>query len=112
MRKRWVIAATLASSIIGFVPAHAFQEEPGSQGEKPLKAPGAEVVQPGISLEMQKSQDAAKKPDGVRIPGLGIFLPKMDFGLDLMYGAQQPDVRVPDQPAEDVQVLGTVKRRF
>lgn len=112
MRKLWVIRAIVSGALLGCMPAHAFQEEPAVQAETPSGAPSAEAVPPGISLDMQKTEDAAKKPDGLRIPGLGIFLPKMDFGLDLMYGAQQPDVRMPDPPAEDMKVLGTVKRRF
>lgn len=105
------------------LPALAFQEQtvggaPAAQTETP-----AASAQPGTSVapaEMQLSPEEAQKPaEGteVRIPGLGKLgvLPKMDFGLELLYGAN--DARsaapTPQDPADDdLQIRGTVKHNF
>jgi hypothetical protein len=51
----------------------------------------------------------------VRVPGLGKVgvLPKLDFGLELLYGANEPKT-VPEDKTEpaDVQIRGTIKHRF
>jgi hypothetical protein len=51
----------------------------------------------------------------VRIPGLGTVgvLPKLDFGLELLYGANEPKGVAPDKSdSDDVQIRGTIKHRF
>ena len=51
----------------------------------------------------------------VKIPGLGTVgvLPRLDFGLELLYGATESRGR-PDEKSEpsDVQIRGTIKHRF
>ena len=81
------------------------------------QTPGAE--QP--SAAVQDVAPAAKTETGteIRIPGLGKLgtLPKMDFGLELLYGAsegkpvQDP---APDDTADpsDLTVRGSIKHRF
>jgi hypothetical protein len=51
----------------------------------------------------------------VRIPGLGTVgvLPKLDFGLELLYGANEQKGPFPDKSSpDDVQLRGTIKHRF
>ena len=51
----------------------------------------------------------------VRIPGLGTVgvLPKLDFGLELLYGANEPKGVTPEKSdPDDVQIRGTIKHRF
>lgn len=51
----------------------------------------------------------------VRIPGIGTVgvLPKLDFGLELLYGANEQKGPVPDKnDTDDVQLRGTIKHRF
>jgi hypothetical protein len=51
----------------------------------------------------------------VRIPGLGKVgvLPKLDFGLELLYGANEPKGTFEDKTSpDDVQLRGTIKHRF
>jgi hypothetical protein len=51
----------------------------------------------------------------VRIPGIGTVgvLPKLDFGLELLYGANEPKGPMPDKSgSDDVQLRGTIKHRF
>ena len=40
-------------------------------------------------------------------------LPKLDFGLELLYGANEQKGPVPDKnDTDDVQLRGTIKHRF
>ncbi len=68
---------------------------------------------------MQLTPEEAKKPvEGteVRIPGLGKLgvLPKMDFGLELLYGANEARPAAPDpqDQSDDLQIRGSVKHNF
>ena len=63
---------------------------------------------------------AAKKDEGteIRIPGLGRLgtLPKMDFGLELLYGATETEKsREPsgiEDGNEDLTIKGSIKHKF
>jgi hypothetical protein len=63
---------------------------------------------------------AAKVETGteIRIPGLGKLgtLPKMDFGLELLYGAAEgkapQDPGVDDKDDQDLTIRGSVKHKF
>jgi len=89
--------------------AIAFDEQQGRVGGKPAA---------GLSSgEAQVSKDQGGTE--VRIPGLGKLgvLPKMDFGLELLYGAneeavQQSEPFAAQEPDGDLKVRGTVKHRF
>ena len=57
----------------------------------------------------------------IRIPGLGKIgtLPKMDFGLDLLYSAAEDNNKAPNLPdsqnsddQKDLMIHGSVKHRF
>lgn len=87
---------------------------------------GAGVAGQPSAVEQPKelgfgSETVAKQPQGteVRIPGLGKLgvLPKMDFGLELLYGAAEQG-KAPDAPQgspstdDDLTIRGTVKHRW
>jgi len=69
-----------------------------------------------------QDQSAPKSDEGteIRIPGLGKLgtLPKMDFGLELLYGAaedkteQNNDVSPNGSEARDLMIHGSMKHRF
>ena len=98
-----VVSVALVSSA-----AMAFQEQ---QAATPRPADGAAVVAP-----LAPDSPAAAKGTPVRIPGLGTLgvIPKMDFGLELLYGAaEQPKRTDPSKPeADDVLVGGRIKHKF
>ncbi len=97
--------------------ATAFQETTGGKAtpETPAQqVPDAKVLDLGSS----SSAPAGKSGTEVRIPGLGTLgvLPKLDFGLELLYGVNE-DKRIepdkgPNDPDEGVQIRGTLKHRF
>lgn len=104
------------------LPALAFQEQtvggaPQAPSSTPAIAPDAtSATKPA---EMQLTPEEAQKPvEGteVRIPGLGKLgvLPKMDFGLELLYGANdaRPTAPEPQDQTDDLQIRGTVKHNF
>jgi hypothetical protein len=82
--------------------ALAFQEQQGA----------------GKELNLSADAPAGKQGTEVRIPGLGRLgvLPKMDFGLELLYGAAEP--RPAEPPAtsssddEELTIRGSLKHRF
>jgi len=114
------IVAILAWSSLSFGAA-AFQETtvggeeqktaPAPVLELPKAAPGAKGLElSGPSLNLGKTQGTE-----VRIPGIGTVgvLPKLDFGLELLYGANEQKGIPQDQSnPDDVQIRGTIKHRF
>jgi hypothetical protein len=62
-----------------------------------------------VSPELQLSPGTE-----VRIPGIGSVgvLPKLDFGLELLYGNEQKGVYSDKSSPDDVQLRGTIKHRF
>ena len=99
-------------------PLSAFQEEGGpSKGAavpSEVPAPSGAAV-PGKSLNLKVPEVSLGQGTEVRIPGFGTVgvLPKLDFGLELLYGANDPSGRPDDksQPS-DVQIRATIKHRF
>ena len=119
----------LTGALLGFLalPALAFQESTvgGSQAPAATPTPNLEAtkpalepVQPGKGLTLTVPEMSLGKNSGteVRIPGLGKVgvLPKLDFGLELLYGATEQQKGLPESKTEpsDVQIRGTIKHRF
>jgi len=120
MRFAAMVVAGIGLAGLGFAvlgtPAAAFQETPIGTVQ-----PGAGVASGDLKLSPDKAPggDSGRGTE-IRIPGYGKLgvLPKLDFGLELLYGADQKaeaDKGVPGQgrnPAEDLAIHGTVKHRF
>ena len=102
--------------------ALAFEETTvGNGGQKAPPAPVMEL--PKVPLEGNKglnitgSEITLGRTTGteVRIPGIGTVgvLPKLDFGLELLYGAnEQKGLPKDSSNPDDVQIRGTIKHRF
>jgi hypothetical protein len=77
----------------------------GEQPMKPAAPVGGEArgaPQSGDGLQITTPELTAPKSDSgvkIRLPGLGVIgeIPKMDFGLELLYGASQPKQLESDQ---------------
>lgn len=122
MRNGLVLGLTLALAMLAGPSAYAFQKQEGAAAPQAQPQAGAaESSAAGQPLDL--SDDTAnaggEKGTEIRIPGLGKLgvLPKMDFGLELLYGAA--DQKAPAGPAEsvpnpddDIMIRGTVKHRF
>ena len=116
MRRLIAIAGMVGTLSFGSAPAFAFQETPAPPtADIPQAAPPADALQLGT-------------PGGVAAPqqdrgGLNLFgytvLPKLNFGLDVLYGQDQQQLQLGPtdtlgtlEENGDVTVLGKVKRRF
>lgn len=106
---------------LGLLLALASTSAMGFQEQTQPVAPSAspESSAPAVP-EADLAPGAATKPQSsgteVRIPGLGKLgvLPKMDFGLELLYGASEakPAEEDRDVPADDLTIRGTIKHPF
>lgn len=99
--------------------AVAFQEQ---RAGGTAVAPAVQSPVAGKDLNLGSDQSDAAKPAAgteVRIPGLGKLgvLPKMDFGLELLYGAAEA-AKAPDaqqgtaSDQDDLTIRGTLKHRW
>lgn len=112
------LIALLCGVVAGATAAAAFQEQQGAASPAPQQQGTAKPAdKPAVDFS---TTGVAKSPAGteVRIPGLGKLgvLPKMDFGLELLYGAagesRAPEARPETGEDDDLRIRGTVKHRF
>jgi hypothetical protein len=94
------IAVTVAMVALAGV-AVAFEEQKAPAKAAAPVAGGATLSDPGIAVP--RPEIGTK----IRVPGLGVIgeIPKMDFGLELLYGASQPR-----QPLDEAQGNGVMGR--
>lgn len=105
------IAAAASTNVVGM------EEQRGA-------IPGGVPV-PDAPKSQEQDQATPSKTEGgteIRIPGLGKIgtLPKMDFGLDLLYGAAEDNNKAAPDPIDpqdagdrrDMMIHGSVKHRF
>ena len=122
MRNMLVLAGLMAALSLGSGKALAFQEQPVPPPPGGDAAPSSQGDTNALALQLgsPNAPPAAPKTDG---GGLNLFgytvLPKLNFGLDVLYGQDQQqlqlggtdDLGTLDENG-DVTVLGKVKRRF
>ncbi len=111
----WAVAAS---------GAHAFEQTPlPPPAAAPAVAPQgvAPLSPPDLSLDEQAKPALTQeeKQRGLKVPGLGkITVPKLNFGLDLMYGSPESsntDLGFTNdglQDGDDLRIMGKMKRRF
>jgi hypothetical protein len=120
MRNGVVLGLAFGLAVIAAPGAFAFQEQKSGGGapaetQAPAAAASSAEQALGLSGDTMPSKDEGTE---IRIPGLGKLgvLPKMDFGLELLYGAaEQKPAGVPEAaptPEDDLMIRGTVKHRF
>jgi hypothetical protein len=104
-------------------PSLAFQESSSGGGSDQPTAGVSNLETPknvgelgkGLNLKMPELSIGKDTGTEVRIPGMGSLgvLPKLDLGLELLYGANDSGGR-PDEKSQpsDVQLRATIKHRF
>jgi hypothetical protein len=134
--KRYIAAATVALGLclgsIGCLSpaALAFEETTVGAGEaksptaqvletpkelpKTVTDPGKALTDPAKGLSLTTPEVQLTPGTEVRIPGIGSVgkLPKLDFGLELLYGNEQKGPFPEKSGSDDVQLRGTIKHRF
>ena len=112
------IGLSLLTCLLVSATAQAFEAKPADTDSARSALPGKLV--PGLGLEGQAEVSRHKKSTGgFELPGLGKLgvLPKLDFGLELLYGdtppaAQSEDFEGRETDPEDLTIKGTFKHRF
>jgi len=117
MRTRILLPALLGALMLAAPSASAFEEtRAGGAATPPAAKPAAKDL--SLGLGGTGTSVAPSAGTEVRIPGLGKLgiLPKLDFGLELLYGVNEQsfdDRRLrPDQSEDNLGVRGTVRHRF
>jgi hypothetical protein len=115
------LVAALGALMVSATAATAFEETRGGGASAPAAkvAPSA-PAEPGVKLNLEGTGLSVAPSTGteVRIPGLGKLgiLPKLDFGLELLYGVNEKSLDerrlLPDQTEDGVGIRGTLKHRF
>lgn len=124
MMLRAVLGAALMWALMFVGPVAAFQETGKGMAPAAKSAEGAPAAAQSAPSGLDMSGARAPKSGAsegteVRIPGLGRLgvLPKMDFGLELLYGqstspATEPSARPQEVPLDDLTIRGSVKHNF
>jgi hypothetical protein len=109
-----VMAAALglmSSAALGFEEQRSGAGPAGAAPTRP-----APRLDDKSSLGLSTPELPAKESSGteVRIPGLGKLgvLPKLDFGLELLYGAGESKRMEEDKGPDDLTIRGSVRHRF
>jgi hypothetical protein len=115
MRRVALAAGVIAALLVGAGPALAFQETPEAPPEALSVAPDASK-DPAVQMQTPATGSASQPAEksGAKVLGFNI-LPKMDFGLELLYSQQPMELQQATPLAEDnedLTVLGKVKRHF
>jgi hypothetical protein len=112
------VLALLGQGALAFEETTVGAGQSGGPGAQALELPkdlpkGPEDAGKGLNLTAPEFQ--LTPGTEVRIPGLGKVgvLPKLDFGLELLYGANEQKGTFEDKTnPDDVQLRGTIKHRF
>ena len=123
--KLTTITAITALMALAATPVIAFDEQTtavpdGATAKSAAPKADTPAATPGVQ-NYATPDSAASGADNteIRIPGLGKLgeLPKMDFGLELLYGAtetqeQIEDSQDPEATTDDLRIRGTIKHQF
>ncbi len=117
------ILATLVFALTFAGSAAAFQQS--TEGSKAVTAVADPATlqapkEPGkLDLSEALPKTSGKDGTAVRIPGIGTLgvLPKLDFGLELLYGDPEPQIKETtpkdrDDALDDLRIRGTFRHRF
>ncbi len=122
IRSRYVIALAMLALVSPAVSAFEETKATIAPDRQQSASPGhrADAKTPLDLNGTGTSVDASTPPSTgteVRIPGLGKLgvFPKLDFGLELLYGGREDRATEPDRGRaenDDVQIRGSIKHRF
>jgi len=114
------LAAVMGALMFSATAAVAFEETRGGAAAPAAKPSQGAPAEPAAKLNLEGTGLSVMPSTGteVRIPGLGKLgiLPKLDFGLELLYGVNEKSLDerrlLPEQTEDGVGIRGTLKHRF
>ncbi len=114
------LAAVLGALMMSATAATAFEETRGGAAAPAATPSQRAPADPALQLKLDGTGISVAPSTGteVRIPGLGKLgiLPKLDFGLELLYGVNEKSLDerrlLPEQSDDGVGIRGTLKHRF
>lgn len=118
MWKRRAIAGLLAGLLLGAAPAFAFEETPAPPPNseattlREIQAKPMQLGTPNAPIDSN-----GERKGGINVFGYNLF-PKLNFGLDVLYGEdKQPQAEAKQssstiEESGDVGFFGRIKRRF
>ena len=120
MLYRWLTVSGLAVMwALCSTSAYAFKETPVGTADKASEVTAEAEAPTQAKAKLKSPEDDVVEGDQgleLRIPGVGSlgFLPKLDFGLELLYGANASNIDDDDSQPDDLSITirGTVKRKF
>ena len=90
-------------------------EQPAAGKQTAPAAPQLQKPEDGRGVALTSPGNGNSGGTEVKIPGVGTVgtLPKLDFGLELLYGGNSdPAAEKHEDNKDDVQIKGTIKHRF
>lgn len=117
--REFVAIGTLTAFALLSQPALSFQETPvvppsATDGQPQTQTPSQGEEASSFAIPEGELGDVGLGTE-VRIPGLGTLgvIPKLDFGLELLYGAAESEVVEEDPLSDDeLTIRGSVKHKF
>ena len=112
VKKNWLVAGTsVALAFVAGSSSFALEEQKSPPVQESPAAAAAQPAAPVVKSD---------KGTEIRLPGIGKIgtLPKMDFGLELLYGAtetEHPNSKEPsklDDTSGGATIRGEIKHRF
>ena len=120
-----ILAGFLAAGLVGPGHALAFEQQQAPMAvqppvAEPAPAPAVTIAPGALNLETKTGPSSGEKPKkSLKLPGVGaLTVPKLNFGLDLMYGQAEDDstsLKFTNDPLvgdDDLTIMGKVKKRF
>jgi len=94
MSRIWIYALGCVAGLLSSASV-AFEEQKMPPAQTPPAAAGSAAEQSVPSVSLTDAGVAVPRISAgtkIRVPGLGVIgeIPKMEFGLELLYGASQP----------------------
>lgn len=111
-----IMTVWLMVSALGAGPVLAFEQTaPAGPATAPLQSPGGAFDVENADVK-RKGMSAPLKSEKKGLRSLGILPEKLDFGLELLYGAPDNSTArghgLDDMTSDDMTILGRIKRRF
>ncbi len=117
MRLNWIVTSASVVAALLATQAVAFEKQELGASVARQQPPG--IDKPDTTLtekDATAGRDSAAKGTAITIPGLGTVgvIPKMDFGMELLYGSDNkpPADVAPEEQQDGLQIRGTIKHRF